>query len=146
MVVDATTAVGWGDTGSEAEVSDQLLKVVRGLQNRVTVACFASNVAGLETVIQVAEACGRRVCLLGRSMHHIVECAREAGYLTDHRPFVADAEIDYLPRNEVLLLCTGSPGAPRAPLLRGARGDRPHVGLGRARKQGSVGRRRAVKN
>src|SRR3546814_10246117 len=105
-----------GDAGSEADVREQLLKVVRGLQNRVAVACFASNVARLETVIQVAEACGRRVCLLGRSMHRIVECAREAGYLSDHRPFVADDEIDYLPRNEVLLLCTGSPGEPRAAL------------------------------
>src|SRR3546814_8235921 len=78
------------------------------LQNRVAVACFASNVARLETVIQVAEDCGRRICLLGRSMHRIVECARESGYLLGHRPFVSEEEVDYLPRNEVLLLCTGS--------------------------------------
>src|SRR3546814_17120763 len=64
-------------------------------------------------------------------MHHIVECAREAGYLTDHRPFVADDEIDYLPRNEVLLLCTGSQGEPRAALWRVARGDWPNVALER---------------
>src|SRR3546814_13330915 len=71
------------------------------LQNRVAVACFASNVARLETVIQVAEDCGRRICLLGRSMHRIVECARESGYLLGHRTFVSEEEVDYLPRNEV---------------------------------------------
>jgi len=105
--------------------------VVRGLENRVAVACFASNVARLETVIEVAEACGRRVCLLGRSMHRIVECAREAGYLLNHRPFVAETEIDYLPRSEVLLLCTGSQGESRAALWRIARGDYSNVVLDR---------------
>ena len=131
MVGDSTNAMVWADAGSEAEVREQLLKVVRGLENRVAVACFASNVARLETVIEVAEACGRRVCLLGRSMHRIVECAREAGYLLNHRPFVAEEEIDYLPRSEVLLLCTGSQGEPRAALWRIARGDYSNVVLNR---------------
>jgi ribonuclease J len=131
MVGDSTNAMVWADAGSEAEVREQLLKVVRGLENRVAVACFASNVARLETVIEVAEACGRRVCLLGRSMHRIVECAREAGYLLNHRPFVAEAEIDYLPRSDVLLLCTGSQGEPRAALWRIARGDYSNVVLDR---------------
>ena len=131
MVGDSTNAMVWGDAGSEAEVREQLLKVVGGLENRVAVACFASNVARLETVIEVAEACGRRVCLLGRSMHRIVECAREAGYLLNHRPFVAETEIDYLPRSEVLLLCTGSQGESRAALWRIARGDYSNVVLDR---------------
>ena len=129
MIGDSTNAMVWGEAGSEAEVRRQLLEVVRGLKKRVAVACFASNVARLETVIQVAEECGRRVCLLGRSMHRIVDCAREAGYLTDHQPFLSEEEVDYLPREEVLLLCTGSQGEPRAALWRIARGDHPHVGL-----------------
>ena len=129
MVGDSTNAMVWGEAGSEAEVREHLLKVVGGLKNRVAVACFASNVARLETVIRVAEACGRRVCLLGRSMYRIVDCAREAGYLQDHKPFLSEEEIDYLPRDEVLLLCTGSQGEPRAALWRIARGDHPHVGL-----------------
>src|SRR3546814_18181020 len=66
MVGDSTNAMVWGDAGSEADVREQLLKVVRGLQHRVAVACFASNVARLEPVIQVAEACGRRV-YIGRA-------------------------------------------------------------------------------
>lgn len=131
MVGDSTNAMVWSDAGSEADVREQLLKVVQRLQNRVAVACFASNVARLETVIEVAEACGRRVCLLGRSMHRIVECAQEAGYLLGHKPFVSEEEIDYLPRHEVLLLCTGSQGEPRAALWRLARGDYPNVELSR---------------
>ncbi|HEY9549791.1 MAG TPA: ribonuclease J, partial [Kiloniellaceae bacterium] len=131
MVCDSTNAMVWGEPGSESEVREQLLKLISGLENRVAVACFASNVARLETVIQVAEDCGRRICLLGRSMHRIVECARESGYLLGHRPFVSEEEVDYLPRNEVLLLCTGSQGEPRAALWRIARGDYQGVALER---------------
>lgn len=129
MVGDSTNAMVNGVAGSEAEVRNRLRDVISGLTQRVAVACFASNVARLETVIRVAEETGRRVCLLGRSMHRIVECARESGYLQGHQPFVSEDEIDYLPRNEVLLLCTGSQGEPRAALWRIARGDHPSVGL-----------------
>jgi ribonuclease J len=62
-------------------------------------------------------------------MHRIVECARESGYLNGHVAFVSEDEIDYLPRHEVLLLCTGSQGEPRAALWRIARGGHPSVGL-----------------
>ena len=129
MIGDSTNAMVSGHTGSESEVREHLLKVIGGLENRVAVACFASNVARLETVIRVAEACGRRVCLLGRSMHRIVDCARESGYLAGHQPFLSEDEIDYLPRSEVLLLCTGSQGEPRAALWRIARGEHRHVAL-----------------
>ncbi|MGF1631096.1 MAG: ribonuclease J [Kiloniellaceae bacterium] len=129
MVCDSTNAMVWSEAGSESEVREQLLKVVQPLTQRVAVACFASNVARLETVIQVAEDCGRRVCLIGRSMHRIVECARESGYLKNQRPFLSEDQIDYLPRGEVLLLCTGSQGEPRAALWRIARGDHPSVVL-----------------
>ncbi|MEQ9609223.1 MAG: ribonuclease J [Kiloniellaceae bacterium] len=129
MVCDSTNSMVWGEAGSESDVRRHLLEVVRPLKKRVAVACFASNVARLETVIHVAEECGRRVCLLGRSMHRIVECAREAGYLRDHQPFVSEDEIDFLPREAVLLLCTGSQGEPRAALWRIARGDHPSVAL-----------------
>src|SRR3546814_14667736 len=64
-------------------------------------------------------------------MHRIVEGARESGYLLGHRPFGSEEEVDYLPRNEVLLLCTGSQGEPRAALWRIARGDYQGVALER---------------
>jgi len=129
MVGDSTNAMVLGEAGSESEVRKNLTELIGGLKNRVAVACFASNVARLETVISAAEATGRRVCLLGRSMHRIVDCARESGYLTDHQPFVSEEELDYLPRESVLLLCTGSQGEPRAALWRIARGEFKDVAL-----------------
>jgi ribonuclease J len=129
MVCDSTNAMVEGATGSEGDVRARLEELVAAKKGRVAVACFASNVARLETVIRVAEACGRNICLVGRSMHRIVEAARETGYLKNLPPFVSDQEIDYLPHDEVLLLCTGSQGEPRAALARIAQNQHPNVFL-----------------
>jgi ribonuclease J len=129
MVCDSTNVLVPGTSGSEADVRDNLIELVGTLKNRVAVASFASNVARLDSVCRAAEANGRRVALVGRSMKRIVEAAQETGYLKDLPPFIADSEVNYLPRNEVLLLCTGSQGEPRSALSRIADDDHPEVTL-----------------
>jgi ribonuclease J len=129
MVCDSTNVLVPGTSGSEADVRDNLIELVGTLENRVAVASFASNVARLDSVCRAAQANGRRVALVGRSMKRIVEAAQETGYLKDLPPFIADSEVNYLPRNEVLLLCTGSQGEPRSALSRIAADDHPEVTL-----------------
>ncbi|MCK5273017.1 MAG: ribonuclease J [Alphaproteobacteria bacterium] len=129
MVCDSTNVLVPGTSGSEADVRDNLIELVGTLENRVAVAAFASNVARLDSVCRAAQANGRRVALVGRSMKRIVEAAQETGYLKDLPPFIADSEVNYLPRNEVLLICTGSQGEPRSALSRIAADDHPEVTL-----------------
>jgi ribonuclease J len=129
MVCDSTNVLVPGTSGSEGDVRENLIDLVGTMENRVAVASFASNVARLETVCRAAQAHGRRVALVGRSMKNIVAAAQETGYLTDLPPFVPDTEVGYLPRNEVLLLCTGSQGEPRSALSRIANDDHPEVSL-----------------
>ncbi len=129
MVCDSTNALVEGETGSESEVRDNLMQLVGGLDQRVAIACFASNVARLETAMRVAEAHGRRVALIGRSMLRIVEAARESGYLADLPGLLAEQEVGDLPRREVMLLCTGSQGEPRSALWRIANRQHPHIAL-----------------
>ncbi len=129
MVCDSTNALVEGESGSEGEVREQLSELIGGLQGRVAVACFATNVARLETVIKVAAQHGRQVALVGLSMHRIVKAAVETGYLGDLPPLVSDRDLGYLPRDQVLLLCTGSQGEPRAALWRIARDEHPEVVL-----------------
>ncbi len=129
MVCDSTNVLVPGTSGSEASVRENLIELVGRMDKRVAVAAFASNVARLETICRAAEAHGRRVALVGRSMKRIVEAAQETGYLSDVAPFVADSDIGYLPRNEVLLICTGSQGEPRSALSRIADDDHPEVRL-----------------
>ncbi len=129
MVCDSTNAMVDGDSGSEAEVRESLMDLIGGLKNRVAVACFASNVARLETVAKVAQAHGRRVALAGRSMHRVYRTARDCGYLQDFPLPIADEHADYLPREEVLVLCTGSQGESRSALWRIANDDNPKIKL-----------------
>jgi ribonuclease J len=130
MVCDSTNVFVDGHAGSEADVRKTLIPLIGSLKGRVAVACFASNVARMDSVIQAAEANGRRVCLVGRSMHRMAAAAKSVGLMTDIKPFIEDSEAKRLPAEGVLYLCTGSQGEPRAALSRIAEGTHPHVKLG----------------
>lgn len=130
MVCDSTNVFVDGEAGSEADVKEALAGLIGGLSGKVAVACFASNVARMDSVIRAAEAAGRSVCLVGRSMHRMAAAAKSVGLLHDIREFVSEQQAGSLPENEVLFLCTGSQGEPRAALSRIADGSHPHVKLG----------------
>ena len=130
MVCDSTNVFVDGHAGSEADVRKALIPLIASFKGKVAVACFASNVARMDSVIRAAEANGRRVCLVGRSMHRMAAAAKSVGLMTDLKPFVDDSEAKRLPANGVLYLCTGSQGEPRAALSRIAEGTHPHVNLG----------------
>ncbi|WP_374578134.1 ribonuclease J [Phenylobacterium sp.] len=130
MVCDSTNVFVDGESGSEADVKEALAGLIGGLSGKVAVACFASNVARMDSVIRAAEAAGRGVCLVGRSMHRMAAAARSVGLLEGVREFLSEQQAGALPENEVLFLCTGSQGEPRAALSRIADGSHPHVKLG----------------
>jgi ribonuclease J len=129
MVCDSTNVLVPGESGSEADVRDTLLDIVGRYKQRVAVACFASNVARLDTIARVGQAHDRQVALVGRSLWRIYEAAKETGYLLDIPPFLGERDIGYLPRDKVLMICTGSQGEPRSALSRIVAGDHPEVEL-----------------
>ncbi len=129
MICDSTNALVEGDSGSEAEVCENLERLIGEQKGRVAVACFASNVARVEAVFRAAAAHGRRVALVGRSLLRIFQAARDTGYLADVEAPIRVEDLGYLPRHEVLLLCTGSQGEPRSALWRIVRDEHPHVVL-----------------
>lgn len=129
MVCDSTNVLVPGASGSEADVRATLLDIIGRYEQRVAIACFASNVARLETIARVGEAHGRNVALVGRSLWRIYEAAKETGYLRDIPPFLSERDLGYLPRDKVLMICTGSQGEPRSALARIAAGDHPEVSL-----------------
>jgi len=129
MVCDSTNALSPGTSGSEADVRTNLIDLVRLQTGRVAITTFASNVARVETVGEVAKATGRRLCIVGRSLHRILTVSQETGYLREMPMLVDEREVGYLPREEVLLLCTGCQGEPRGAMARIAAGGHPHVSL-----------------
>jgi ribonuclease J len=130
MVCDSTNALVQGHSGSEADVKKGLTELIGTLKGKVAVTGFASNLARLQSVAQAAQVHGRKVALVGRSMHRITGAARETGYLKHFPSLIDEYEAEQLPPNRVLYLCTGSQGEPRAALARIARGDHPAVSLG----------------
>ncbi|MCI4645557.1 MAG: ribonuclease J [Hyphomonadaceae bacterium] len=129
MVCDSTNVFVDGEAGSEATVRGNIETVIAAQTGRVCVTTFASNVARVKSVIEAAAACGRSVCLVGRSMHKVTDAAKSVGMLQDVADFVDEEEAGYLPPESILYLCTGSQGEARAALSRIARGDHRNVSL-----------------
>ncbi len=129
MICDSTNALRPGEGGSEADVRRSLIELVGRCRQRVVIACFASNVARVESAAAAAMAHDRHAALVGRSLWRIEHAARETGYLEEVPPFLTDEEAAYLPREKVLLICTGSQGEPRSALARIADDDHPEIVL-----------------
>jgi ribonuclease J len=108
-----------------------LTRLIGSLKGKIAAACFASNVARMDTIIRAAQANGRRVCLVGRSMHRMAAAARHVGLFEGVQDFVSEEESGYFPDDNILYLCTGSQGEPRAALFRIADGTHRHVTLGK---------------
>jgi ribonuclease J len=84
----------------------------------------------MDSVVRAAQAAGRRVCLVGRSMHRMTAAAKSVGLRADLQDFESENDAGYFPEDKILYLCTGSQGEPRAALARIAEGTHPHITLG----------------
>ncbi len=125
LVCDSTNVFNDRASGSEGSVRDGLMEVVKSAKGRVVVTTFASNVARLKTLGDVARASGRRLCLAGRSLDRIASVAKANGYLHDLPAVVDWDKAMSLPGREVLVLATGGQGEPRAALARMAEDNHP---------------------
>ncbi|MBO6531187.1 MAG: ribonuclease J [Erythrobacter sp.] len=126
LVCDSTNVFNPAPSGSEGAVHKGLLEEVQRHQGkRVLVTTFASNVARLQTLGDVARETGRQICVAGRSLDRIIEVSQDNGYLEDFpEPVDFDTAMG-LPRGELLILATGGQGEPRAALARIADENHP---------------------
>jgi ribonuclease J len=125
MVCDSTNALRDGFSVSETDCAAALQQVIKAASGRVVVSGFSSNVGRLISLARIAAATGRYLALLGRSLNNMVGAARATGYWPDELTVVDAAHIGYLPKEEVLIIATGSQGEPRAALSRLADDNHP---------------------
>lgn len=126
LVCDSTNVFNSRASGSEGAVRDGLMEMVGGLEGRrVVVTTFASNVARLQTLGEVAVATGRQLCVAGRSLDRIIGVAKASGYLKNLPEIVSMDDAMDLPRGEVLVMATGGQGEARAALARIASEQHP---------------------
>ncbi|GAA4284997.1 ribonuclease J [Brevibacterium daeguense] len=132
FLTDSTNADVPGFTAPEKGIGPVLETLFGTADRRIIVASFASHVHRVQQVLEAASAHGRKVALVGRSMVRNMKIAQDLGYLHVPRNVLIDLrEVDKLPDDQVVLMCTGSQGEPMAALSRMASGDhRIEVGEG----------------
>lgn len=124
LLSDSTNATVPGFTKSEAEVGHSLYDAIKNAEGRVFVASFSSHIHRLQQICDAAKACDRKIVVTGRSMLTNTRVARELGYLKiDENDLVDAYELNGIPENKVVVMCTGSQGEPLSALSRMANGE-----------------------
>ncbi len=129
MVCDSTNAMREGRSPSEVEVAASLTRIIKNAKRRVAVTSFASNVARIRAVADAAEATGRKLVVVGRSLHRIIQVAIDTGYLPEDFTYLDQNQYAFLDAAQTLCICTGSQGEPRAAMARIAEEQHPQVAL-----------------
>ena len=130
MLSDSTNANFPGFTPSEATVGASLRHIIKNAPGRVFVASFSSHIHRLQQVCDAATAVGRKVVVTGRSMVTNTKIARELGYLKIADEDIVDAfEINDIPEDKIVVLCTGSQGEPLSALARMANGEHKSLSI-----------------
>jgi ribonuclease J len=122
LICDSTNAFVQTPGRSEAVLGPEIEALVRGAGGMVVTTTFASNVARVKTLAQAGRAAGRSVCLLGRAMKRMIQAAVETGVLTDFPATVAPEDAVNIPRENLMLIVTGSQGERRAASAQLSRG------------------------
>lgn len=129
LICDSTNALREGDSPSEQDVGQGLREVIEQASGRVAVTTFSSNVGRIRSIAEAARDAGRQVLVLGSSLKRVINVAQEIGYLDGLPEFVDEQDYAYIPRENLVILCTGSQGEPRAALAKLARDEMKTVSL-----------------
>ncbi len=128
LLSDSTNVERPGRTPSEMIVGEGLRDIFKQAERRIIVACFASNLHRIQQVCTIAEEFNRRIAFVGRSMVNNVEVGRELKYLkVSDRSLMTVDEIQGVPPEQTVIVCTGSQGEPLAALSLIAAGEHKKV-------------------
>lgn len=127
LVCDSTNVFSPSPGRSEATLVEPLRKMIAEQKGMVVATTFASNVARLKTLAEAGKAAGRSVCLLGRAMKRMVSAAEETGVLIGMPGTISAEDAVEVPRENLLLIVTGSQGERRAATAQFSRGK--YLGL-----------------
>ena len=114
LVCDSTNVFSQHAGRSEASVGPEIEKLLAEASGMVVATTFASNVARLKTLAEAGVAAGRSICLLGRAMRRMIEASVEEGVLRDFPSTVSPEDAKHIPRENLMLIVTGSQGERRA--------------------------------
>ena len=114
LVCDSTNVFSPNAGRSEATLTEPIADLIRTAEGLVVATTFASNVARLKTLAQAGVDAGRSVVVMGRAMKRMISVAQATGVLTDFPPTVPQDKAGDIPRDNMMILVTGSQGERRA--------------------------------
>jgi ribonuclease J len=129
LICDSTNALREGESPSEQDVGVGIRGVIEKAPGRVAVTTFSSNVGRVRSIAEAARDTGRQVLVLGRSLKRMINVASELGYMEGIPAFIAEEDYGFIPRENLVVICTGSQGESRAALAKLARDEMKTVAL-----------------
>ena len=129
LLSDSTNAERPGYTMSEKNVGESFELLFRKAKGkRIIVATFASNIHRVQQIIDVANARGRKVAVIGRSLENLVKVGEELGYLNVPQNILIPIDtIKSYPDDKLVIITTGSQGEPMSALTKIAMGEHRKV-------------------
>ncbi len=120
LLSDSTNAERPGYTMSEKSVGESFELLFRKAKaKRIIVATFASNIHRVQQIIDVAQARGRKVAVVGRSLENLVQVGSELGYLNVPQGILISIDtIKNYPDDKLVIITTGSQGEPMSALTK----------------------------
>ena len=129
LICDSTNANREGQSPSEQAVGKGLRALIEKAEGRVAVTTFSSNVGRIRSIAEAARDAGRQCLVLGRSLKRVIDVAGELGYMDGLPPFIGEEDYGFIPRDNLVIICTGSQGEPRAALAKLSRDEMKSVAL-----------------
>jgi ribonuclease J len=109
-VCESTNIFNEEETRSEGELFDSFFNIIKDKEGIVVFTTFASNVARIKVIADVAKKTGRKVVLVGNSLYRLVKVAKKVGYLQDKYEFLSEEEIKDHKKKNLILIATGCQG------------------------------------
>ena len=128
LLSDSTNVEREGYPITDKEICGALLRIITESSGRVIVALFASNIARIQVILDIAKANGKKIIFDGKSIEASIYIAKALGYLdtADDAVITINELVDY-DDEEIIIITTGTQGEPMSALARMSAGTHKHI-------------------